>query len=159
MAEKRKLTKSGYKALEEELRDLIDVKLPECKKQLSEARAEGDLSENADYDAARALQAEIEGRIKQIQEILNNAELIAETKSGSKKVSLGSTVVLKDLGTGEKDEYTIVDTVESDPFKGWISHSCVLGSAILGKSVGDKVEIKAQEPYMVEILEIKVLDK
>ena len=74
MAEKRKLTKTGYKALEDELRELIDVKLPECKKQLAESRAEGDLSENADYDAARSLQAEIEGRIKQIQEIKPKAQ-------------------------------------------------------------------------------------
>ena len=78
MSEKTKLTKAGYKKLEEELRTLIDVTRDEVKNQLAEARAQGDLSENADYDAARAKQAEVEGRIKEIEDILNNCEIIEE---------------------------------------------------------------------------------
>lgn len=155
MAEKRKLTKAGYQALQDELRYLIDVRRPEYKKQLAEARAEGDLSENADYDAARALQAEIEGRIAQIEEILKNAEIIAETSL--KKVAIGTVVTFKNLKTGEIETYAIVDTVESDPFEKKISHACPLGSALTGKSVGDRVEVKVAEPYIVEIIEIKAI--
>lgn len=155
MAEKRKLTKAGYKALEDELRYLIDVRLPECKKQLAEARAEGDLSENADYDAARALQAEIAGRIAQIEEILKNAEIVSE--SGTKKVAIGTVVTFKNVKTGVVETFAIVDTVESNPFEGKISHACPLGEALVGKAVGDKAEVKANEPYIVEVLEIKAL--
>ena len=84
MAEKTKLTKAGYKKLEEELRYLIDVARDEVKRELAEARAQGDLSENADYDAARGKQAEVEARIKEIEATLNNAEIIEEnSKSNS----------------------------------------------------------------------------
>ena len=125
MAEKRKLTKAGYQALEDELRFLIDVRRPEYKKQLAESRAEGDLSENADYDAARTLQAEIEGRIAEIEEILKNAEIIADGSNRKiTKVAIGTIVTFKDLSTGETETYAIVDTVESDPFEHRISHSC-----------------------------------
>jgi transcription elongation factor GreA len=155
MAEKRKLTKAGYKKLEEELRFLIDVRRPEIKQQLAEARAEGDLSENADYDAARALQAEVEGRILQIEEILKNAEMISE--SGTKKVAIGSIVTFKNLSTGESETLTIVDTIESNIFEGKISHACPLGEALIGKAVGDKAEVKVANPYIVEIVNIAAL--
>ena len=91
MAEKTKLTKAGYKKLEEELRYLIDVVRDEVKRQLAEARAQGDLSENADYDAARQKQAEVESRIKEIEDILNNSEILEENSKGN-RVGLGSTV-------------------------------------------------------------------
>ena len=155
MAEKRKLTKAGYQALQDELRYLIDVRRPEYKKQLAEARAEGDLSENADYDAARALQAEVEGRIAQIEEILKNAEIVNTTSV--KKVAIGTIVTFKNVKTGEVETYAIVDTVEADPFEKKISHACPLGTALTGKSVGDKVEVKVAEPYVVEILEIRAI--
>ena len=155
MAEKRKLTKAGYQALQDELRYLIDVRRPEYKKQLAEARAEGDLSENADYDAARALQAEVEGRIAQIEEILKNAEIVNTTSV--KKVAIGTIVTFKNVKTGEVDTFAIVDTVEADPFEKKISHACPLGNALTGKSVGDKVEVKVAEPYVVEILEIRAI--
>lgn len=156
MAEKYKLTKGGKAQLEAELKELIEVKRPDVRRQLAEARAEGDLSENADYDAARNLQAKIEGRITEIQEILSNAEVIKETSS-TKKVSLGSVVKIKDVKTGEVEEYKIVGSVEADPFKGLISQTCTLGQALAGKSVGAVVDVKSKEPYQVEIIEIKVL--
>ena len=84
MGEKIKLTKAGYKKLEEELRYKIDIERDEVKRQLAEASAQGDLSENADYDAARAKQAEVEGRIKEIEEILNNCEIIGENTKGNR---------------------------------------------------------------------------
>ena len=97
MAEKIKLTKEGYKKQEERLRFLIEVERENVKVQLAEARAQGDLSENADYDAARGKQAEVEGRIKEIENILANAEIIEEGKANSKKVGLGSTVTIRFL--------------------------------------------------------------
>ena len=154
MAEKTKLTKAGYRKLEEELRTLIDVTREQVKVQLAEARAQGDLSENADYDAARAKQAEVEGRIKEIEDILNNCEIIEEGGKKGNKVALGSTVTIKYLETDVQEEYTIVGTVESDPFNGKISNSCPLGEAIVGKTVGDIVEVKAVKTYKVQIIKI-----
>lgn len=154
MAEKQKLTKAGYKKLQDELRDLIDVKREEVKIQLAEARAQGDLSENADYDAARNKQAEIENRIKQIEQILNNAEIISEGGKGN-KVALGSTVTLRYVDLGKEETYMIVGTIESDPFNGKISNACPLGEAIVGKSVGDIVEVKSAKSYKVEVLKIE----
>ena len=154
MAEKTKLTKAGYRKLEEELRTLIDVTRDEVKTQLAEARAQGDLSENADYDAARAKQAEVEGRIKEIEDILNNCEIIEEGGRKGNKVALGSTVTIKYLETDVEEEYTIVGTVESDPFNGKISNSCPLGEAIVGKTVGDVIEVKAGKTYKVQIVKI-----
>lgn len=154
MSEKTKLTKAGYKKLEEELRTLIDVTRDEVKTQLAEARAQGDLSENADYDAARAKQAEVEGRIKEIEDILNNCEIIEEGGRKGNKIALGSTVTIKYLETDVEEEYTIVGTVESDPFNGKISNSCPLGEAIVGKTVGDIIEVKAGKTYKVQIVKI-----
>ena len=87
MADKQKLTKAGYKKLQEELKYLVDVAREEVKRQLAEARAQGDLSENADYDAARGKQAEVEGRIKEIENILANAEIIEEAKQALRKLA------------------------------------------------------------------------
>ena len=155
MAEKTKLTKSGYKKLEEELRYLIDVVRDEVKRELAEARAQGDLSENADYDAARGKQAEVEARIKEIEATLDNAEIIEENAKGN-KVGLGSTVTVKFIEMNKEAEYMIVGSIESDPFNGKISSSCALGEAILGKLVGDIVEVKAIRTYKVEILKIEI---
>ena len=149
--EKIELTKEGEAKLAKELRHLIDIDRPEVLDQLAAARAQGDLSENADYDAARAKQAEVEGRIKEIEDILNNCEIIEENAKGN-RVGLGSTVRLKFIDTGKEAEYMIVGSVESDPFNGKISNSCALGEAIMGKTVGDVVEVKALKSYKVQIL-------
>ena len=153
MAEKTKLTKAGYKKLEEELRYLIDVARDEVKRELAEARAQGDLSENADYDAARGKQAEVEARIKEIESTLNNAEIIEEN-SKSNRVGLGTTVTVKFIEKNEEKTYMIVGSIESNPFEGKISSSCALGEAILGKLVGDIIEVKAIKPYKVQIISI-----
>ncbi len=153
MAEKTKLTKAGYKKLEEELRNLIDVVAVDTKHQLAEARAQGDLSENADYDAARKKLEAVESRIKEIEDILNNAEIINENNK-STRIGLGSTVTIKFLDNGKEAEYMIVGTVESDPFNGKISNTCALGEAIMGKSVGDIVEVKAVKNYKIEIVKV-----
>ena len=156
MAEKQKLTKAGYKKLQEELQYLVNDVREEVKRQLAEARAQGDLSENADYDAARSKQAEVEGRIKEIENILANADVIEESKASTKKVGLGSTVTIRFVDNGKEASYMIVGTVESDPVNGKISNSCPLGEALVGKTVGDIVEVKAIKTYKVEILKIEI---
>ena len=155
MAEKTKLTHAGYKKLEDELDNLIHVVSEEVKVQLAEARAQGDLSENADYDAARNKQAEVEARIKEIEYILNNCEIISEGGKNKNKVSLGSTVTIKFLNTGKEDTFMLVGTVEADPFNKKISIACPLGEAIVGKAVGDVVDIKVEKPYKVEIIKFE----
>ena len=158
MAEKVVLTKAGKEELERELRELIDNTREEVKRQLTEARAQGDLSENADYDAARNRQAEVEGRIKEIENILSNAEIIddeSKVKKGGNKVALGSTVTVKFVESGKEGKYMIVGTVESDPFNNKISNACPLGEALIGKVVGDIVDVKGpKNVYKVEVLKI-----
>ena len=155
-----KLTKTGLANLKEELRQLTHEETAKIDIQLAEARAQGDYSENSDLDAARKRKEEIHNRIKQIEEILANAEVLDDTTTGApKKIALGTTAVLKNLTTNKVSEYTIVSSIEADPFKNWISDKCLVGSVIIGKSVGDIIEIKSAKPYKVEVLEIKVLEK
>ncbi len=155
MADKVILTKAGKEELERELRHLIDDVREEVKRQLAEARAQGDLSENADYDAARNRQAEVEGRIKEIEDILSNFEIIDDEKASkrkSDKVGLGSTVTIRFLETGKEAKYMIVGTVESDPFNNKISNACPLGEALIGRAVGEIVEVKAKKNYKIEVV-------
>ena len=158
MADKVVLTKAGKEELERELRELIDNTREEVKRQLTEARAQGDLSENADYDAARNRQAEVEGRIKEIENILSNAEIIDEEGKSSKKghkVALGSVVTIRFVESGKEGKYMIVGTVESDPFNNKISNACPLGEALIGKVVGDIVDVKGPKSvYKVEVIKI-----
>lgn len=156
MAEKQKLTKAGYKKLEDEITYLVNVVREEVKRQLAEARAQGDLSENADYEAARNKQAEVESRIKEIENILADAEIIEENKANTKKVGLGSTVTIRFLENNKEQSFMIVATVESNPFAGKISNSCPLGKALVSKMVGDIVEVKAAKNYKVEIVKIEI---
>ena len=151
---KVELTKEGAEKLEKELRHLIDIDRPEVIESLQAARAQGDLSENADYDAARTRQAEIEGRIKEIENILANVKIINEKKA-TKVVSLGSTVTIKDLSDNTTATYTIVGTVEANPVKKLISNVSPLGKAIVDKAVGDKAVVHVAQEYTVEILKIE----
>lgn len=153
--EKVELTKEGEAALQKEYRHLIDIDRPEVIEQLSVARAQGDLSENADYDAARNRQAEIEGRIKEIENILANAVIIGDKAKNSKVVSLGSKVEVKDLSDNTVASYSIVGTVEANPVKGLISNVSPLGKAIVGKHVGDICVVRVAQEYKVEILKIE----
>ena len=154
MVNKIELTKEGAENLEKELRHLIDIDRPAVIEALQAARSQGDLSENADYDAARNQQAEIEGRIKEIENILANVKIISD-KSRSKGVVLGSTVTIKDLSDDSVETYTIVGTVEANPLKGLISNVSPLGRAIVDKNVGDIVSVHANKEYKVEILKIE----
>jgi len=153
------LTKKGLEELKVELDDLINVKRPANIIAIKEARALGDLSENADYDAARDEQAQIEGRIKKIEAMIENAEIIEETAKD--QVGIGSTVQIKyvdddDDDDGETDEYMIVGSQEADPFMSKISNESPIARALLNKKVGDIVTVESPNgSYQIEITEIK----
>lgn len=153
------LTQEGLQQLKDELNELINVKRPENIQAIKEARALGDLSENADYDAAKNDQAEIEGRIKKIEKMLENVSIIENVSYD--KVGLGSTVSIKyvdedDEDEEEIDEYKIVGSQEADPFMSKISNESPIAKAILNKKVGDIVEVESPNGvYKVEIIEIK----
>ena len=152
------ITKRGREALESELRNLIDVVRPEVIEQLKAARAQGDLSENADYDAARDKQASVEHRISEIENILSNCEVIDDRPLDSKVVSLGTKVTFKDLSDNTEHTVDIVGSVEANPLEGLISNECPIGSAMIGKHVGERVIIETSEPYEIEILNIALND-
>ncbi len=148
------LTEEGLKELQDELDELINVKRPANLKAIKEARALGDLSENADYDAAKNDQAELEGRIKKIERMLENYEIIE--KKTTDKVGLGSTVNIKYIDDDEVDEYKIVGSQEADPFESKISNESPIAKALLNKKVGDIVEVESPNGvYKIEITEIK----
>ncbi len=155
MKEKKTLlTKEGLSDLQKELDELINVKRPANLKAIKEARALGDLSENADYDAAKNDQAELEGRIKKIEKMLENYEII-ENKS-SDKVGLGSTVEIKYVDDDETDEYKIVGSQEADPFMSKISNESPIAKALLNRKVGDIVDVESPNGlYKIEITGIK----
>ena len=155
MKEKKTLlTEEGLKKKKKELDELINVKRPANLKAIKEARALGDLSENADYDAAKNDQAELEGRIKKIEKMLENYEII-ENKS-SDKVGLGSTVEIKYVDDDETDEYKIVGSQEADPFMSKISNESPIAKALLNKKVGDIVDVESPNGvYKIEITGIK----
>lgn len=142
MAGKNILTLSGLKELEEELQHLKVVKRKEVAEKIKEARAQGDLSENAEYDAAKDEQSDMEKRIEEIEKILKNAEVIDEDEVDLNKVSIGCTVTLKDLDFDEEVTYKIVGSTEANILKGKISNECPVGVALIGSAIGDTVEVE-----------------
>ena len=148
------LTKEGEAKLQSEYRHLVDIDRPRVLEDLRLARAQGDLSENADYDAARNRQAEIEGRIKEIEHILQNAKILNDVKS-VKTVSIGTKVEIKDLSDNSVETYTIVGTIEANSSERKVSNISPLGKAIVGKKVGDVCVVKVAKEYKVEILKIE----
>ena len=148
------LTEDGLKELQAELDELINVKRPANLKAIKEARALGDLSENADYDAAKNDQAELEGRIKKIEKMLENYQIIENRATD--KVCLGSTVEIKYVDDDETDEYKIVGSLEADPFQSKISNESPIAKALLNKKVGDIVDVESPNGvYKIEITGIK----
>jgi transcription elongation factor GreA len=152
---KVQLTREGYDKLKAELRNLIDVIRPEVIEQLAYARSLGDLSENADYDAAKAKQADVEQRIRQLEDILSNATIVDDATTTAKVVSFGRTVRILHLGNKKEYTYKIVGTHETNPSDGTISNVSPLGEAIMGSRVHDKVTVKAPKSYQVQILKIE----
>jgi transcription elongation factor GreA len=141
--EKIPMTASGFKALEEELERLKHQDRHEIIKAISEARAHGDLSENAEYHAAKEKQSFIEGRVMELEDSIGRAEVIDISKLSGSSIKFGATVTLVDEDTDEKRKYQIVGDVESDAKKGRISLSSPIARALIGKSKGDTVEVAA----------------
>lgn len=138
------LTASGAERLQKELHRLKTVERPEIINAISEARAQGDLSENAEYDAARERQAFVEGRIQELDGTLSNAQIIDPSALDMEgKAVFGSTVEIEDLASGERVTYQIVGDVEADIRANRISVSSPVARALIGKSEGDVVEVKA----------------
>jgi transcription elongation factor GreA len=149
------VTKEGYEALKKELENLKKFERPENIKAIEEARAHGDLSENAEFAAAKDRQGFIEGRIRELQFKLGNADIIIPDKLPKDKALFGSKVLLENVDTGEDVEYQLVGPDESDIKKGRISISSPLGKAIIGKKPGDELTLQVPGGRRVyELLEI-----
>ena len=154
MAEKKKiLTYAGLRALEDELENLKVVRRKEVAVKIRKAREQGDLSENAEYDAAKDEQRDIETRIEEIEKILKNAEVVVEDEVDLDKINVGCVVTLYDKEFEEEVEYKIVGSTEANSLSGKISNESPLGKALLGKKVGDDIEVDTQ----VGVVEYTVL--
>ena len=144
MEEKKTLlTYAGLKKLEEELHELKVNKRQEVAQKIKEAREQGDLSENAEYDAAKDEQRDIEARIEEIEKILKNAEVVTD-EHATKNINIGWTVTLLDLEFDEETEYRIVGSTEANSLKGKISNESPVGKAILGHKKGDTVTVETE---------------
>ena len=140
MADKQKYTKEGYDKLVEEYEFLTKEKREEVKKAIAEARSYGDLSENSEYDEARNEQAKVEARIKELDELIEHAVIIDESKIDNSVVSIGSTV--KVLQNGNEIEYSIVGSNEADPFEFKISDLSPIGKALIGAHEGNEITVE-----------------
>ena len=153
MADKQKYTKEGFQKLNDEYEFLTKVKRDEVKRAIAEARSFGDLSENSEYDEARNEQAKVEARIKELEELIQNAEVTSGDDMDEGVVGLGSNVRLKKNGV--EITYSIVGSNEANPFENKISDLSVIGKAIVGKVAGDKVIAQANAGAVeIEILEV-----
>ena len=154
MNKKNILTYEGLTALENELEDLKVNKRQEVAQKIKEAREQGDLSENAEYDAAKDEQRDIEARIEEIEKILKNAEVFVEEEADLEKVGIGCKVKILDMEYDEELEYKIVGSTEANSLKGKISNESPVGHALLGKKVGDVIKVDTE----VGDLEYKLLE-
>ena len=156
-SKKTVLTYPGLKALEEELQDLKVNRRKEIAGKIKEAREQGDLSENAEYDAAKDEQRDIEARIEEIEKLLKNVEVVDEDDASTEVVNIGCKVVIIDKEYGDEMQYKIVGSTEADSLKGKISNESPVGKALLGHKAGDTVVVETQ---MGEIAyEIKSIEK
>lgn len=143
---KKLLTREGLKKYEDELEELKFVRRKEISQKIKEAREQGDLSENAEYDAAKDEQRDVESRIEELEKLLKNVEVVdvEQTEGGKvKKVAFGCTVKVTDLELNEDMEFTIKGASEADSLNGSISNESPLGVALIGKKKGDVVEVEA----------------
>ena len=150
------MTERGYTMLQEELKTLKTVERPAVIRAIEEARGHGDLSENAEYEAARERQSFIEGRLAEIEDKISRAEVIDVAKLKGKEIKFGATVTLEDEDTSETSTYQIVGVDEADIAKGLLSVSAPLGRALINKTVGDSVEVttpRGTKAY--EIMKVK----
>lgn len=145
MANETLITQEGLQKLKDELNELKSVRRIKVSKRIQEAIALGDLSENSEYDDAKNEQALVEGHIAELEAKIRTAKIIEETDDSSAKVRLGSKVILEDVETGDRFDYTVVGTAEADPFNNRISNESPVGSAILGQ------RINASNPAVVTV--------
>lgn len=148
------LTYEGLRSYEEELHNLKVVRRKEVAQKIKEAREQGDLSENAEYDAAKDEQRDIETRIEELEKILKNAEVVIEDEVDLDKVSIGCKVRILDLEYNEELEYKIVGSSEADSLKGKFSNESPVGKELLGAKQGDKVSVDTQ----VGVVNYQILD-
>jgi len=147
------LTSEGFLELETELNNLKTVERPRIIEAIKEARAQGDLSENADYDAARDEQAKIEARITELEYKLENAKIIE--KASGDVVAVGTTVTVKYVDDDDEEEYSIVGSMEADPFENKISNESPIGRAIMNRRVGDIISVESPNgSYDIKIVKI-----
>lgn len=155
MAEKKNiLTYAGLKKYEEELHDLKVVRRQEVAQKIKEAREQGDLSENAEYDAAKDEQRDIELRIEELEKLLKNAEVIVEDEIDLEKINVGCKVKVYEIDEDEEMEFKIVGSTEANSLQNKISNESPVGKALIGRKVGDVVDVETQ----VGIIQYKVLD-
>jgi len=140
--DKLPMTEAGFRTAEEELKRLKSIERPAVIRQISEARAHGDLSENAEYHAARERQSFIEGRVLELEDVIARADVIDVSKLSGKVVKFGATVKLVDEDTEDNVTYQIVGAHEADLNKGRISITSPIGRALIGKTVGDTFEVQ-----------------
>lgn len=157
MEEKKNLlTYEGLQKLEDELHDLKVVQRKEVAEKLKEARAQGDLSENAEYDAAKDEQRDIEARIEDIEAILKNAEVVLEDEVDASKIGVGSKVKILDKELKEEMEFKIVGSAEANSLKGKISNESPVGRSLIGAKKGDTIEVETQAGTLkYKVLEIQ----
>ena len=136
------LTYAGLKALEDELENLRVVKRKEVAGKIKEAREQGDLSENAEYDAAKDEQRDIEARIDELEKILTNLEVVVEAEVDLEKINVGCTILVHDDEYDEEIEFKIVGSTEANSLQGKISNESPVGQALIGKKVGDVVDVE-----------------
>ncbi|MCF7934957.1 MAG: transcription elongation factor GreA [Synergistales bacterium] len=151
---KIQMTKEGYEKLKEELVSLRTEGRSEIARKLEEARSFGDLSENAEYHAAKEEQAQMETRIQWLESRLSRVDLVDTKSIDTSKVGLGATVTIRDLGNAREYTYTIVGSDETDPKQSRISQASPVGQALQGKSIGDVAQVKVPKG----IRELKILD-
>ncbi|MCL4860058.1 MAG: transcription elongation factor GreA [Caldilineaceae bacterium] len=137
------LTEEGLQKVKDELEYLTKTRRKEVAQMIAEAKAEGDLSENAGYDEAKTVQGFVEGRIRELENVLKNASIIDEGAARANIVALGRTVIVREVGTDYEETYTIVGSLEADPQNGRISNESPLGKALLGKKKGQKVMVES----------------
>ena len=148
------ITKKGYETLQAELERLKKVERPKNIKEIEEARGHGDLSENAEYHAAKERQSHIQGRIRDLEHKLAEAQIIDTSKLSTEKVVFGATVTVKDVQNGKEQRYMLVGQDEGDLKNGKISVQSPVGRALIGKRVGDQLEVKTP----AKVVEYEVLD-
>lgn len=153
-AKKKLLTYAGLKALEDELEHLKVVKRKEVAGKIKEAREQGDLSENAEYDAAKDEQRDIEARIEELEKLLKNAEVVVEDEVNLDKISIGCVVKVFDVEFDEEIEFKLVGSTEANSLQNKISNESPVGHALIGKKIGDMVDVETQ----AGVLQYKVLD-